>query len=38
LGVDAIMADGVKLKFLDAPLTKAQLAELIQIPPPGSFR
>ena len=35
-GVDAIMADGVKLKFLDAPLTKAQLAELIQIPPPGS--
>jgi hypothetical protein len=28
----------VKLKFLDAPLTKAQLAELIQIPPPGSFR
>jgi NitT/TauT family transport system substrate-binding protein len=35
-GVDAIMADGVKLKFLDAPLTKAQLAELIQISPPGS--
>jgi NitT/TauT family transport system substrate-binding protein len=35
-GVDAIMADGVKLKFLDAPLTKAQLGELIQIPPPGS--
>jgi NitT/TauT family transport system substrate-binding protein len=34
-GVDAIMADGVKLKFLDAPLTKQQLAELIQIPPPG---
>jgi NitT/TauT family transport system substrate-binding protein len=36
LGVDAIMADGVKLKFLDAPLTKDQLGELIQIPPPGS--
>jgi NitT/TauT family transport system substrate-binding protein len=35
-GVDAIMADGVKLKFLDAPLTQEQLAELIQIPPPGS--
>jgi NitT/TauT family transport system substrate-binding protein len=35
-GVDAVMADGVKLKFLDAPLTQAQLAELIQIPPPGS--
>jgi hypothetical protein len=30
------MADGVKLKFLDAPLTKEQLSELIQIPPPGS--
>jgi NitT/TauT family transport system substrate-binding protein len=35
-GVDGIMVDGVKLKFLDAPLTKEQLAELIQIPPPGS--
>jgi NitT/TauT family transport system substrate-binding protein len=35
-GVDAIMADGVKLRFLDAPLSKAQLGELIQIPPPGS--
>jgi NitT/TauT family transport system substrate-binding protein len=35
-GVDGIMADGVKLKFLDAPLTKQQLGELIQIPPPGS--
>jgi NitT/TauT family transport system substrate-binding protein len=31
--VDAIMADGVKLKFLDKPLTKEQLAELIQITP-----
>jgi NitT/TauT family transport system substrate-binding protein len=36
LGVDAIMADGVKLKFLDAPLTKEQLGKLIQIPPAGS--
>jgi len=35
-GVDAIMAEGVKLKFLDAPLSKAQLGELIQIQPPGS--
>jgi NitT/TauT family transport system substrate-binding protein len=35
-GVDAIMADGVKLKFLDARLTKEQLNELIQIPPPDS--
>jgi NitT/TauT family transport system substrate-binding protein len=31
--VDAIMVDGVKLKFLEKPLTKEQLAELIQIPP-----
>jgi len=28
-----IQADAVKLKFLDAPLSKEQLAELIQIPP-----
>jgi len=35
-GVDAIMIEGVKLKFLDAPLSRAQLGELIQIPPPGS--
>jgi len=34
-GLDAIMADGVKMKFLDVPLTKQQLGELIQIPPPG---
>lgn len=32
-GVDAIMAEGVKMKFLDRPLTKDELAELIQIPP-----
>ena len=28
------MADGVALKFLDAPLSRQQLGELIQIPPP----
>jgi NitT/TauT family transport system substrate-binding protein len=33
-GIDGIMAEGVKLKFLDAPLTKEQLSRLIQIPPP----
>jgi NitT/TauT family transport system substrate-binding protein len=31
-GLDAIMADGVKFKFLSAPLTKEQLAQAIQIP------
>jgi NitT/TauT family transport system substrate-binding protein len=35
-GVDAVMADAVKFKFLDKPLSREQLAELIQIPPPGS--
>jgi NitT/TauT family transport system substrate-binding protein len=35
LGLDTIMADGVKLKLLDAPLTKEQLAQLIQIPAAG---
>jgi NitT/TauT family transport system substrate-binding protein len=34
-GVDAIISDGVKLKFLDAPLSKEQVSELIQISPPG---
>jgi NitT/TauT family transport system substrate-binding protein len=32
-GLDAAVADAVKLKFLDAPLTKEQLAEFLQIPP-----
>jgi NitT/TauT family transport system substrate-binding protein len=32
-GLDAIVADAVQLKFTAAPLTKEQLAELIQIPP-----
>jgi NitT/TauT family transport system substrate-binding protein len=31
-----VMKDAVDVKFLDAPLTKEQLSELIQIPPPGS--
>jgi NitT/TauT family transport system substrate-binding protein len=31
--VAGIQADAVKLKFIDAPLSKEQLAELIQIPP-----
>ncbi len=35
-GIDAIMAEGVKFKFLDKPLGKEQLAELIQILPGGS--
>jgi NitT/TauT family transport system substrate-binding protein len=33
VGVDAINADAVTFKYLAAPLTKAQLGELIQIPP-----
>jgi NitT/TauT family transport system substrate-binding protein len=31
--LDAAVKDAVKLKFLDAPLTKEQLAEFVQIPP-----
>src|SRR5262249_52924073 len=31
--LDGIVRDAIKLKFLDRPLTKEQLAELIQIPP-----
>ncbi|HZL32008.1 MAG TPA: ABC transporter substrate-binding protein [Pseudolabrys sp.] len=31
--VDLVMKDAIDGKFLDAPLTKEQLAELIQIPP-----
>ncbi len=33
LGVDAINTDAVAFKYMGAPLTKAQLAELIRIPP-----
>jgi NitT/TauT family transport system substrate-binding protein len=36
LDMEGIMADGIKNKFLDAPLTKEQQAEFIQIPPPSS--
>lgn len=31
--LDGIQRDAVKLKFIDKPLTKDQLAELLQIPP-----
>jgi NitT/TauT family transport system substrate-binding protein len=31
--VDGIVRDAVKLKFLDQPLTKEQLAEFFQVPP-----
>ena len=31
--LDGAIADAVKLKFLDAPLTKEQLAEFLQSPP-----
>jgi NitT/TauT family transport system substrate-binding protein len=34
--LDGVMKDAVDLKFLDAPLTKEQLNDLFQIPPPGS--
>ena len=34
--LDQVMADGIDMKFLERPLTKEQLAELFQIPPPGS--
>jgi NitT/TauT family transport system substrate-binding protein len=33
VGIDLIMPEAVKLKFIPAPLTTEQLAELIQIPP-----
>ncbi len=33
IGVDTIVQDAVALKFTAAPITKEQLAELIQIPP-----
>jgi len=31
--LDGAIADAVKLKFLDKPLTKEQITELLQIPP-----
>jgi NitT/TauT family transport system substrate-binding protein len=33
LDIEGIMANAVATKFLDAPLTKEQIAEFIQIPP-----
>ena len=32
-GLDSLMAEAVNLKFIPAPLTKEQIAELIQISP-----
>jgi hypothetical protein len=34
-GLDAIMDDGVRFKFLDKPLSQDQINKLIQILPPG---
>jgi NitT/TauT family transport system substrate-binding protein len=34
--IEQVMADGVEMKFLDAPLTKEQLTEFFKIPAPGS--
>ena len=33
-GLEAIAADAVNLKYLTAPLTKAQLDELVKLPAP----
>jgi NitT/TauT family transport system substrate-binding protein len=32
-GLDTVMADGVAFKFLAAPLSNEQIAQLFQIPP-----
>jgi NitT/TauT family transport system substrate-binding protein len=32
-GLDSVMADGVAFKYLAAPLSKEQIADLFQIPP-----
>ena len=34
-GLDTVMADGVLFKFLDRPLTREQITDLIHISPPG---
>lgn len=34
--IGGVMADAVALKFLEAPLTRSQLAQFFQIPPPGN--
>jgi NitT/TauT family transport system substrate-binding protein len=33
VGLDLIMPEAIKLKFIPAPLTQAQIADMIQIPP-----
>ena len=33
-GLDAVMADGIANKYLTAPLSKDQLGQLFQVPPP----
>jgi hypothetical protein len=33
LGIDSMMRDAIDFKFLQATLSKEQLAEVIQIPP-----
>ena len=33
-GIDSLMKDAVELKFIAEPLTKEQLAQLIQLQPP----
>jgi NitT/TauT family transport system substrate-binding protein len=33
-GLDLVVADAVKLKFIDEPLTAEQVAELVQVPKP----
>jgi hypothetical protein len=33
LGIDAINAEAVRLRYMAAPLTHEQIAELIRIPP-----
>lgn len=33
-GLDSIMAEAIALKFLEKPLSKGQIAELVKIPPP----
>jgi NitT/TauT family transport system substrate-binding protein len=32
-GLDSLMADAVELKFIAAPLSQAQLADLVQLQP-----
>jgi NitT/TauT family transport system substrate-binding protein len=32
-GLDAVMPDAVTFKYISAPLTEAQIKEMIQIPP-----